>query len=223
MLQSRFPRVVGDAGNAETWPFPVLYRIVAQTSPSKIVRRLDVAEMLPVFLEAARDLEQAGVQLISTNCGFLVLMQDELQSKLNVPFLSSSLLQVPWVAAALPTGRRVGILTVERSSLTDDHLRAARVPPDLPIAVAGLDESGGYFTEQILGDRLELDLERCRREHELAATALLDNHPDLGAIVLECTNMPPYADAIRRVTRLPVYDLTTLLAWGATAVRQRQL
>jgi aspartate/glutamate racemase len=223
MLRSRFPRVVGDAGNAETWPFPVLYRIVEHTSPDKIVRRLDMAEMLPIFLQAARDLEQAGVQLIATNCGFLVLMQEELQNELQVPLLSSSLLQVPWVAATLPASRTIGVLTVERSSLTDDHLRAARIAPELPVVIRGLDEFGGYFTEQILGDHLELDLDRCRHEHELAATTLVEEHPDLAAIVLECTNMPPYADAIRRVTGLPVYDLTTLLAWGAAAVRQRQL
>jgi hypothetical protein len=223
MLRSRFPRVVGDAGNAETWPFPVLYRIVEHTSPDKIVRRLDVDEMLPAFLRAARELEEAGVHMIATNCGFLVLMQQELQNELRVPLLSSSLLQVPWVATTLPASRTIGVLTVERASLTDDHLRAARIPPELPVAIRGLDEFGGYFTEQILGDHMELDVVRCRQEHELAASTLVDEHPDLGAIVLECTNMPPYADAIRRLTGLPVFDLTTLLAWGAAATRQRQL
>jgi hypothetical protein len=130
---------------------------------------------------------------------------------------------VPWIAATVPPSRTVAVLTVERAALTDAHLRAAGIQPDLPLVVRGLDEFGGYFTEQILGDELELDVDRCRHEHELAATALLEDHPDVGAIVLECTNMPPYADAIRRVTNLPVFDLTTLLAWGAAAVRQRQV
>jgi hypothetical protein len=223
MLRSRFPRIVGDAGNAETWPFPVLYRIVERTSPEKIVRRLDVADMLPDFLEAARDLERAGVDLITTNCGFLVLMQQELRAQLQVPVLTSSLLQVPWIAATLPPSRTVGVLTIDRSSLTDAHLRAAGIPPDLPLPVRGLDEFGGYFTEQILGDHLELDVDRCREEHELAARTLVEENPEIGAIVLECTNMPPYADAIRRVTGLPVYDLTTLVCWGAAAARRRHV
>lgn len=223
MLRSRFPRIVGDAGNAETWPFPVLYRIVERTSPDKIVRRLDVADMLPEFLAAAHDLERAGVHLITTNCGFLVLMQRELQAQLKVPVLTSSLLQVPWVAATLPPAHTVGVLTVERSSLTDAHLRAAGIGPDIPLAVRGLDEFGGYFSEQILGDHLELDVDRCREEHEFAARGLVEENPEVGAIVLECTNMPPYAGAIRRVTGLPVYDLTTLVGWGATAVRQQQI
>ena len=221
MLRSRFPRILGDAGNADTWPFPVQYRIVEGTSPGAIVRRLDVVEMLPPFLEAAQDLEQSGVDLITTNCGFLVLLQHELQARLRVPFLSSSLLQVPWVAATLPPGRCVGVLTIERASLSDAHLRAAGIGADLPVHVRGLDEFGGTFTEQILGDHVELDVDRCRTEHECAARALVDEHPEIGAIVLECTNMPPYADVIRSATGLPVYDFTTLVGWAAAAARRR--
>lgn len=217
MLRSRFPRILGDAGNARTWPFPVLYKVVEGTSPGRIVRR-DVADVLPDFLEAAQELERAGVDLITTNCGFLIVLQKELQAKLGVPFLSSSLLQVPWVAAMLPAGRCVGVLSIEARSLTTAHFRAAGIPDTLPIVVRGLEEFGGYFTEQILGDRLELDVDRCRAEHVRAARALVDDHPEVGAIVLECTNMPPYADAIRQASGLPVYDFTTLVAWGRSGV-----
>jgi Asp/Glu/hydantoin racemase len=217
MLRSRFPRVPGDAGNATTFPFPVQYAIVEGTSPGSVVRELDVARMLPAFLAAARSLEDAGVDLITTNCGFLVLMQGQLQAQLRVPLLSSSLLQVPWIAPLLPPGRTVGVLTIERGSLTDAHLRAAGITG--PVVVRGMEEFGGYFTETILGDELELDVERCRAEHEAAASAFLTDHPEVGAIVLECTNMPPYADAVRRVSGLPVFDLTTMVGWAASARR----
>jgi Asp/Glu/hydantoin racemase len=219
MLRSRFPRIPGDAGNAATWPFPVQYAIVSRTSPGSIVRDLDVADMLPEFLAAARGLEDAGVDLITTNCGFLVLMQRELQARLRVPLLSSSLLQVPWLAPLLRAGRAIGVLTIERESLTDAHLRAAGIPADSPVVVRGMEEFGGYFTGQILGDRNELDVDRCRREHEAAAQAFAHEHPEVGAIVLECANMPPYADVVRRRSGLPVFDLTTLVRWGAGAVR----
>jgi Asp/Glu/hydantoin racemase len=217
MLRSRFPRIPGDAGNATTFPFPVQYAIVEATSPGSIVRELDVAQMLPHFLAAARSLAAAGVDLITTNCGFLVLMQRQLQAELRVPLLSSSLLQVPWIAPLLPAGRTVGVLTIERASLTDAHLRAAGISGS--VVVRGMEEFGGYFTETILGDALELDVERCRTEHEAAAAAFATEHPEVGAIVLECTNMPPYADAVRRVSGLPVFDLTTLVGWAAGARR----
>ena len=132
VLESRFPRIPGDVGNADTWPFPVQFRIVKGATPSQIVRHLSREIFLRPFLDAALELQDAGVNLITTGCGFLVLLQDELQRGLNVPILTSSLLQVPWVAALLPPGQAVGVLTVELSSLSPAHLAAAGIAPDLP-------------------------------------------------------------------------------------------
>jgi Asp/Glu/hydantoin racemase len=218
VLDARFPRVPGDYANASTWPFPVLFRVVQGADPNSVVRHLDPDRWLGPFVEAARDLELAGVELITTGCGFLVLFQSLLQQQLSVPILTSSLLQVPWVAGTLPPGRKVGIMTIEKRSLTDAHLRAAGISPELPVAVQGLEETGGYFTEQILGNHLELDVERAAGEHEEAARKLVERHPEVGAIVLECTNMPPYAHRIRSVTGRPVYDLTTMVRWACSAL-----
>jgi hypothetical protein len=220
MLHSKFPRVPGDVGNASTWPFPVLYRVVEGASPERVVRRLHDGALLEPFLAAARKLEREGTSLVTTNCGFLVLFQQRIQDQLGVPFVSSSLLLVPWLQALLPAGRRVGVLTIERSSLTGQHLAAAGVPADLP--VAGMEEVGGYFIEAILGDRDELDVCRARDEHRAAARLLVSRNPEVGEIVLECTNMPPYAAAIRDETGLPVHDLTTLIGWLVGAHRRKR-
>ncbi len=122
----------------------------------------------------------------------------------------------------LPPGRRVGVLTVERSSLTPAHLAAAGIRARHRVAIVGMEEVGGHFAGVILEDRLELDLEQARLEHERAARLLVERHPEVGAIVLECTNMPPYADVVRRATGLPVYDLTTLVRWAAAGVLPRR-
>lgn len=218
VLDARFPRVPGDNGNASTWPFPVLFRVVRGADPDAVVRHLDPARWLKPFVEAAQELEQAGVELITTGCGFLVLFQSSLQEQLSVPILTSSLLQVPWVASMLPPGRKVGIMTIEKRSLTEAHLRAAGISPEIPVVLQGLEEAGGYFTEQILGNHPELDVERVAREHEQAATQLVERHPEVGAIVLECTNMPPYAHRIRGATGRPVYDLTTMVRWACSGL-----
>src|SRR5690606_260702 len=135
------------------------------------------ADLLEPFAQAALELQEAGVRLITTNCGYLILYQQELQRRLRVPLLTSSLLQVRWVASLLPPGRSVGILTIEKASLTPAHLRAAGIAPDLPVTIVGLEEAGGYFTRQILGDQPELDVERCAQEHEQAARMLLERDP----------------------------------------------
>jgi len=221
MLEASFPRIPGDNGNGFTWPFPVLFRIVRGASPDVVVRHLDSSRWLQPFIEAARELEQMGVRFITTGCGFLVLFQRELQEQLSVPILTSSLLQVPWVASMLPSNRAVGVLTVEARSLTERHLRAAGISPELPVFVQGMEEAGGYFAGQLLGGQQELDVERCALEHERAARLLVESHPEVGAIVLECTNMPPYAHRIQAATGLPVYDLTTMVGWAASGLLRR--
>ncbi|MBV8600619.1 MAG: aspartate/glutamate racemase family protein [Candidatus Eremiobacteraeota bacterium] len=221
MLQTRFPRIVGDVGNAETWPFPVVYRIVEGTSAEAIVRRLDPSRWEAPFVRAARELEALGVDCIATGCGFLILLQDRLQAAVRVPVLSSSLVQAGWLLALLPSDRKIGVLTFEAASLTTAHLAAARIDP-ARVAVRGLE--GTAFHRTILEDRLELDVDRARRDHVRVARELVAEHPELAALVLECTNMPPYTAAIREATGLPVFDLTTLLGWAAGAlVQEHQL
>src|SRR5262249_54182517 len=205
MLDTRFPRIQGDMGNAATFDFPVRYHRVSGADPDLVVRRGAVG-LLPGFVEGARALEREGVGAITTNCGFLVKFQRELAGAVSVPVFTSSLLLVPLVHRMLPRGRRVGILTVNAATLTREHLEGAGVTPDIPIALAGL-ETEKEFTRVLLGDELELDVDAAREEHARIARRLVSDHPDVGAIVLECTNMPPYTADIQRVTGRPVFDI----------------
>jgi hypothetical protein len=157
------------------------------------------------------------VGAITTNCGFLIQYQRELAAAVAVPVFTSSLLLVPLVHRMLPPGRRVGLMTVNAASLGPEHLAGAGIPPDLPLAVAGM-EGEKEFTRVLLGDELELDVDLAREEHVRVARRLLAAHPDLGAIVLECTNMPPYTADIQRATGLPVFDITTLVRMAHDAL-----
>jgi len=209
MLDTRFPRIPGDMGNAATFPFPVRYHRVSGAAPDLVVRR-GAEGLLPAFIEGARQLEREGVGAITTNCGFLVKYQRELAAAVSVPVFTSSLLLVPLVHRMLPAGRRVGIMTVNAATLGAEHLRGAGIGSDIPIAVAGM-ETEKEFTRVLLGDELELDVETAREEHVRVARRLVGEHPDLGAVVLECTNMPPYAADIQRETGLPVFDIVSLV------------
>ncbi|MEX0349196.1 MAG: aspartate/glutamate racemase family protein [Paracoccaceae bacterium] len=209
MLETRFPRIPGDMGNAMTWPFPVHYRVVRGASPDRIVRG-DPRRQLDAFIEAGRDLIAMGCDGITTNCGFLSLVQDELRAALDVPVATSSLMQVPMVQAILPPGRKPVILTISKATLTPEHLAAANVPPDTPIY--GTDE-GRVFTRDILNDAREIDFEACRQDMLDAADAIVAGEPQAGAIILECTNMVPYAADIRRHTGLPVFSIYTMIQW----------
>jgi len=217
ILDTRFPRVVGDIGNAWTFPFPIRYHRVAGAAPDLVVRR-GAEGLLPAFIDGARELEREGVGAITTSCGFLVKLQRQLAETVRVPVFTSSLLMVPMVARMLPAGRRVGIMTVNASTLSAEHLAGAGIAADIPLAVIGM-ETEKEFTRVMLDDEAELDVERAREEHVRVARRFIQEHRDLGAIVLECTNMPPYADDIRRETGLPVFDIISLITMVHGALR----
>jgi Asp/Glu/hydantoin racemase len=218
MLEARFPRIPGDMGNAQTWPFPVLFRVVRGATPERVVLNA-AAGLLDDFLAAAADLVDLGCEAITTNCGFLSLFQRELAAHVRVPVATSSLIQVPWVQATLPPGKRVGVITVSAGSLTPRHLEAAGVPLDTP--VVGTETGREFFRVLVLGQKQDMDVDLAAQDILDAGRALLARHADIGAIVLECTNMPPYAHRLREATGLPVFDIYSLINWFHAGLRPR--
>src|ERR1700722_4255387 len=218
MLEARFPRIPGDMGNAGTWPFPVLYRVVRGATPERVVLNA-AAGLLDDFLAAAAELVHDGAEAITTNCGFLSVFQAELAAQVRVPVATSALIQVPWVQAMLPAGRRVGVVTVSAGSLTPRHLEAAGVALDTPIA--GTETGREFFRVLIKAEKPDLDVDLAAQDILDAGKGLLARYDDIGAIVLECTNMPPYANALREATGLPVYDIYSLITWFHAGLRPR--
>ena len=219
MLEARFPRIPGDMGNAGTWPFPVLYRVVPGASPDRVVLQ-GARGLLPDFVAAAQDLVAQGAEAITTNCGFLSLFQRELAAAVGVPVATSSLMQVPWVQATLPPGKRVGVLTVSKGSLTPAHLEAAGVPLDTP--VMGTEGGREFFRVLIRAEADDMDVALAEADILEAGRALVAAHPEVGAVVLECTNMPPHAAALQAALGLPVFDIYTLVTWFHAGLRPRR-
>lgn len=217
MLETRFPRVYGDAGNPETWPFPVEIRVVRGASPERVIR--DRAEgLVDAFITAGQALAADGVAGITTTCGFLCLHQDRIADALPVPFASSSLLQAPLVARLLPAGRRVGILTVDSASLGPEHLQAAGIDSTTPVMGT---EGGAEFSRVLLGDLPALDVAAAEADLLAAGRRLIARNPEVGAIVLECANMPPYAGVLAEQLGVPVYDWYSMVTWFAQGLRPR--
>lgn len=217
MLETRFPRIPGDIGNAGTWPFPVLYKVVRGASPDHVVRR-GAEGLVKCFVDAARELVTDGADGITTNCGFLALFQDQLAEAVGVPVASSSLMQVPMVQRLLPPGRRVGVLTISKGTLTPEHLEASGVPMDTPIV--GTDE-GREFSRAILNDEPTMDVELARADMVDAGHQLVGEFPEIGAIVLECTNMVPFAADLRQTFSLPVYSIYSFVTWFQAGLMPR--
>ena len=217
MLETLFPRILGDIGNALTFDFPVRYKIVKRASPKKVIVE-GAKELLPLFIEGARELEAEGVGAITTSCGFLAIFQRELADAVSVPIFTSSLLQVPLVYRMLKRDQKVGILTVFSEHLSREHLEAMGAG-DIPVVIMGT-EKGVEFTRALVGNELYLDVDKARADVVEAAKTLVSDHPEVGGIVLECTNMPPYSKTIQEAVGLPVFDIITLTKWVHRAVCQ---
>lgn len=207
MLDTKFPRPVGDVGNALTFPFPVRYKTVRGATPRGAVIDKDPAYLEP-FISAAQELVAEGVKAITTSCGFLAMYQKEMAASVDVPVFTSSLLQVPFAYSLVGKQGKIGILTARRESLTERHYQGAGMK-NIPVAVAGMDDMD-EFTKVFIENKEELDFARCRQEIQKIAGELVANNPDIKAIVMECTNLPPFRDAVRCVTQRPVFDIVTL-------------
>ena len=218
MLEAKFPRIPGDMGNATTWPFPVLYRVVEGASPEKVVLK-GAAGLLPDFIAAAKELAHLGAEAITTNCGFLSLFQKEIAAAVGVPVATSSLMQVPWVQATLPPGKRVGLVTVSGSTLSPAHLEGAGVPLDTPLV--GTENGKEFFHVLIKAEKEDMDISLAEQDVVEAGKELVAKYPGVGAIVLECTNMPPYAAALQAEVGLPVYDIYSMITWFHAGLRPR--
>jgi hypothetical protein len=181
---------------------PVRWRTVEGASPRRVVREADESLLAP-FIDAARALQAEGACAITTSCGFLLRFQGRMQAALDIPLWTSSLL-------ALPALSRPGVVTVDAGSLT------GTVGMDGDVPVEGL-EPGCSLQRTLLEDLPTLDAEAAEADTVAAALRLVRRHPDIDSLVLECTNLPPYAAAVQRATARPVHHLMTFVheRWGA--------
>jgi len=204
MLDTRFPRIEGDIGNAASFDFPVIYRTMTGIGPADAVSaHPDRPRVLAALKANAEALASEGVVGLSTSCGFLALYQKELETLSPVPVATSALLLITTLE-----GKRAGVITASAENLTPAHLAAVGAPVDTPVAGMPAD---GAFAATFLRNGLTLDRDAVERETVAAGAALLRQHPDVDAIVLECTNLPPYKPALGRALGVPVYDVLDLL------------
>jgi aspartate/glutamate racemase len=217
VLECEYPYIPGNVANATTYDFPVRYAVVEGADNHRLVFDRDPS-LLPPFIEAARKLESEGVRAITGACGFLALFQDEIAAAVNIPVFMSSLLQVPFIHRI--TGKRVGIITADKTKLIRDHMVKSGISDTMPIALAGM-EHCEPFRKAIFYPDGTLDDDAVREGLIEVATELQAAHPDLGSILLECSDMPPYAADIQRATGLPIFDFITMINYVHQTLTRR--
>jgi hypothetical protein len=208
LLDYRGPFIPGDVGNATTYGFPVMFKLVKGLTLDRVLAGDLACET--AIVEAAKDLESQGVRGISSDCGFLVQYQAAVKQAVKVPVFMSSLLQIPFLAQMFKDSRPVGCITATRKKLGNRVLELAGISSAINVVIKGMEDQP-HFKEAILEESGELDSDRIEAETVTCAEELKSEHPDMGAIVLECSMLPPYAKAVQDSTGLPVFDFVTMI------------
>lgn len=207
ILDAAYPCVPGNVGNATTYPFPVRYHRVEGASIDRLLNQADPALVTP-FVDGARKLQAEGVKAITGACGFMALFQREVAAAVEIPVFLSPLLQIPFIARI--TGRPVGVITANASRLTPAHFTACGVGPGITLHVAGMEDQP-EFRGAVLEEKGTLDSTRIEAEVSAVAAELVARHPEIGAVLLECSDLPPYAQAVQAVTGRPVFDFNSMI------------
>jgi Asp/Glu/hydantoin racemase len=221
ILNVNIPYLPGNVGNATTFPFPVQYIKVKEASLKRLIKEQD-SSLIEPFITAAKELEAQGVKAITGGCGFTALFQKEVAASVSVPVFLSSLIQIPFIFQILKPGQKIGIVTADKSSLTNRHFAAVGVDPEtIPMVIAGMEDKK-EFKQAILEEKGTLDSSKVEKELLETIEEMTQANPDLGAILLECSDLPPYSYKVQQKTGLPVFDYITMINFVHTAVVKNQ-
>jgi len=200
-----------------TFDFPVIGEAVQGATGKSVVVEQDLT-LIPNFIKAAKKLEQRGAKAISGQCGFMALFQREISNSVSVPVFTSSLILVPLVSRMIRKNQKVGILTFNAKLLSEKHFNAVGwSSKDFPVVIAGVEEIESWkIFQQEKWDFRQMGMDLVQQ-----AKHFVQENPDVGAIVLECTLMTQHASSIQKVTGLPVFDITTLTKMVFEAIRER--
>jgi len=218
-LDCSLPFIPGDVDNATTYGYPVVYRAIPGLSTASCLR--GAPEMTEAVVRAACDFETQGVRVISSDCGFMLQFQAAVREAVRIPVALSPMLQLPVIASSLARGRPIGIVTADSGNLTPEFLaRAGLATPDHPLVIRGLQDQP-EFRSAVFDEKGTLDAGLIQTEVVSVALDMQRMHPGLGAILLECSMLPPYACAVQRALGLPVFDFVTMINQFHQATHQR--
>lgn len=223
LLNERTAYVPGDVANASTYEFPVRYQVVEELLTNRLVVDADPALAEPI-IRSARALEQSGVAAITADCGYLALFQKQVVAAVNVPVFLSSWMQVPFIYQILQPNKKVGAIVANKPYLRMETLQNAGIADTSRLVITGMENSPAFRSaviEQENKDEKPLDTDAVAQEVVGVATALVEANPDIGAILLECSCLPPYAAAVHEALRLPVFDFVTMINYVYAAVAPR--
>lgn len=219
LLDALTPFIPGDVANATTYDFPVRFKKVPGLTTKRVLGK-DPTAFEPL-LAAAEELAGQGVRAVTGDCGFLALHQERLAASLDIPVFLSSLLQIPFISSILGQCRKVGIITADSEALDESLLLAAGVEARDGLVIRGM-EDRQHFSEAVLQETGDLDSTEVEREVICVVREMVAEEPMVGALLLECSCLPPYGRAVQKAVGLPVFDYVTMINYVHSALVKKR-
>ncbi|UVK49969.1 hypothetical protein DBIPINDM_007211 (plasmid) [Mesorhizobium sp. AR02] len=201
------PVVSGSMLNPATYDFPIIKETIRGAWAADVVRGNSALE--PAYIEAAQRLVERGAVAITSDCGFSIRHQTAVANSVNVPVATSSLLLVPALLRQLPSSSKLAILTADSRVCglellgVDDLVQRARL-------VIGGVEGGKLLQNEMRRPPLPTDVADIETDVAGCITRIRAEHPEIAAILFECTGFPTVSHTMRRTTKLPIYDVVGL-------------
>ncbi|MEA3435766.1 MAG: aspartate/glutamate racemase family protein [Thermodesulfobacteriota bacterium] len=208
LLDTFTPFIQGDVGNATSYDYPVRFKRVDGLTVTKIFNH--DPGFIESMVDCAKELEQEGVKAITGDCGFMAIYQDSVKEKVNIPVFLTSLLQIPFIRATIPSSSKIGVITANSESLTEDVFNKIGITKNDSIVIGGL-ENSRYFREAAIEEKGSLDKDMMEKEVVSVVKNLINENPGIGSFLLECSLLPAYSHAVQKITGLPVYDFLTMI------------
>jgi len=221
MLDMKAPLIPGNVGNADSYSFPVRFKVLKGVPADWWGDAIGPDDSRgKIFVEAAKELEAEGCKAITAGCGFFAIYQKRTADALKIPVFASPLLLVPMVSRMLGENSRVGIITANAERLTGGtFLKDVGIDDSISYAVGGLEHSEEFYSVHVTCTKDTVDPEKMQAEVVQAAKSLLAQYPDIGAFVFECSDLPPFANAVAQATGLPVFDFISLAHFVYRAIK----
>jgi hypothetical protein len=227
ILDDVYPGFPGDVRNASAYPYPIQYEIAEGVDIWALVHEKDKSACLEPIQRAAKKLEKMGCRAIAAECGYFAYFQKAIAAHVEVPVFLSSLLQIPFAQQLIGPEQVVGILVAREKQLQDAHLEAVGVRLDSNYVVTGAEDDGRCAEFEHLWyaptrtDPPGAYYDKAEREFVQVATGFYQAHPNMGAMVMECTGMQPFARAVQRQIDIPIFTWGTLLDYAYSVVVHR--
>lgn len=210
-LDYDYPPSLGEIDCAESFDYDVYYKVVPGLTYEMCKSGMLLSKVEYRFKKAIRWLvKEKKVSVISGDCGFMMYFQSIAREVTSIPIVMSSLCQLPMIQCAFATTVEIVILTANSKSFYALHstiqAECGIDSRDGRYHVIGCEDVDGLdavdFKEKVDSERVEPGVVR-------KALEALDRFPETKVFLLECTQLPPYADAIRVETGQPVFDSIT--------------